>query len=300
MSEFVTIDPKDLKTSEFHGYLLGAVAPRPIAFASTVSSNGDVNLSPFSFFNAFSSNPPILIFSPSRRVRDNTTKHTLQNVEEIPETVINVVSYDIVQQMSLASTEYEKGVNEFEKSGLTMLESDRVKPPRVKEAPASFECQVNEVIALGDEGGSGNLVVCEVLLAHFNESILGDDGKIDPYKLDAVGRLGANWYTRSSGESLFEVEKPLRTRGIGVDALPDAVRSSSVLTGNDLGRLGNVDKLPAQEEVSAFAGRDDVAKLIAQHKGDSSALKLSLHELAKRYLQQDKVTEAWLILMQSE
>lgn len=238
-----TIDPKAVSTAALHGYMLGAVTPRPIAFASTIDSAGNVNLSPFSFFNVFSANPPIMIFSPARRGRDNTTKHTYENVLQVKEVVINIVNYDIVQQMSLSSTEYGKGVNEFEKAGLTPLASQTIKPPRVAESPVQFECRVNEVISLGTEGGAGNLVICEVLKMHINEAVLDADGKIDPVKLDAVSRMGGNWYGRAK-QGMFEVPKPLSRLGIGFDQLPEAIRTSKLLTGNDLAMLANVEVLP--------------------------------------------------------
>jgi flavin reductase (DIM6/NTAB) family NADH-FMN oxidoreductase RutF len=238
-----TIDPKAVSTAALHGYMLGAVTPRPIAFASTIDSAGNVNLSPFSFFNVFSANPPIMIFSPARRGRDNTTKHTYENVLQVKEVVINIVNYDIVQQMSLSSTEYGKGVNEFEKAGLTPLASQTIKPPRVAESPVQFECRVNEVISLGTEGGAGNLVICEVLKMHINEAVLDPDGKIDPVKLDAVSRMGGNWYGRAK-QGMFEVPKPLSRLGIGFDQLPEAIRTSKLLTGNDLAKLANVEVLP--------------------------------------------------------
>lgn len=238
-----TIDPKAVSTAALHGYMLGAVTPRPIAFASTIDTMGNVNLSPFSFFNVFSANPPIMIFSPARRGRDNTTKHTYENVLQVKQVVINIVNYDIVQQMSLSSTEYGKGVNEFEKAGLTPLASQTIKPPRVAESPVQFECKVNEVVSLGTEGGAGNLVICEVLKMHIDEAILDANGNIDPVKLDAVSRMGGNWYGRAK-EGMFEVPKPLSTLGIGFDQLPKAVCISKFLTGNDLAMLANVQVLP--------------------------------------------------------
>lgn len=238
-----TIDPKAVSTAALHGYMLGAVTPRPIAFASTIDAEGKVNLSPFSFFNVFSANPPIMIFSPARRGRDNTTKHTYENVLQVKQVVINIVNYDIVQQMSLSSTEYGKGVNEFEKAGLTPLASQTIKPPRVAESPVQFECKVNEVVSLGTQGGAGNLVICEVLKMHIDESILDVNGNIDPIKLDAVSRMGGNWYGRAK-EGMFEIPKPLSTLGIGFDQLPKAVYSSKFLTGNDLAMLANVQMLP--------------------------------------------------------
>lgn len=245
----LSIDPQAITTPELHSYLLGAVAPRPICFASTVDAQGNVNLSPYSFFNVFSANPPVMIFSPARRVRGNTTKHTLENVLETKEVVINIVSHAMVQQMSLSSTEYGKDVNEFVKAGFTEVASQKITPPRVAEAPVQFECKVNDIIALGEEGGAGNLVIAEVVQLHVNEEILDANGKIDPVKIDTVSRLGGNWYSRAK-DGLFEVEKPLRTLGIGVDALPEAIRLSDILTGNDLGMLGNVEALPKSKEIS--------------------------------------------------
>ncbi len=292
-------DPKNSSVPEFHGVLLGSVAPRPVAFASTVDSEGNVNLSPFSFFNAFSAKPPILIFSPARRVRDNTEKHTLVNVRDIPEVCINIVSHSIVEQMSLSSTEYEKGVNEFVKSGLTEHASDLIKPPRVKEAPVSFECKVLEVKALGSEGGAGNLVICEVLLAHVSDSILNESNKIDPEKLDAVGRMGGNWYTRANGNSLFEIAKPLVTKGIGVDMIPKSIRESNVLTGNDLGKLANVESLPDENEIIEFRENEEVSDLLNQYHNNKSRLESELHLLAQRFLSKGEVVNAWLSLLQS-
>ena len=251
LQSMISITPKELSTPKLHGYLLGAVSPRPIAFASTVDAKGNVNLSPFSFFNVFSANPPILVFSPARRVRDNTTKHTLENAISTKEVVINMVSYDMVQQMSLSSTEYPEGVNEFEKAGFTEVASDIVKPPRVGESPVQFECKINDVITLGNEGGAGNLIIAEVVKLHIDERILDAEGKIDPLKIDTVARMGGNWYNRAK-EGIFEVQKPIKTMGIGVDVLPESIRNSTILTGNDLGILGNVEKLPTEDEVREF------------------------------------------------
>ncbi|WP_373496146.1 flavin reductase family protein [Aquiflexum sp.] len=292
------IDPKELSTSQFHGYLLGAVAPRPIAFASTVDLDGKINLSPFSFFNVFGSNPPVLIFSPSRRVRDNTTKHSLENVKEVPEVVINIVNFQIVEQMSLSSTEYEKGVNEFSKSGLTEEPSILVKPPRVKEAPAAFECKVIDIIPVGEGGGSANLVICEVLLMHLNEEILDGNDQIDPNKLDAVARMGGNWYCRASGASLFEIPKPLRNKGIGVDNIPVTIKNSMVLSGNNLGRLGNIEALPNQEEIENFSMKAEIQDLKLRFKNDRESLIFHLHEYAKEVLEDGDVETAWKILLQ--
>lgn len=287
----ISFEPKDLTPVKLQGYLQGSVGPRPIAFASTVDKNGTPNLSPFSFFNVFSSNPPILIFSPARRVRDNTVKHTLLNAEATREVVINVVNFDIVQQASLSSTEYPDGINEFHKSGLTQVASDIVKPFRVAESPVQFECKVNEIISLGDKGGAGNLIICEVLKIHIDEAILDQDGAIDQYKIDLVSRMGGNWYSRAN-KGLFEVPKPLTTLGIGVDNIPESVRQSSIFNGNDLGMLGNVEALPTTEEVAIFVkGNFEV-------KGVLSADDISKqHELAKDYLVKNDVLSAWKVLL---
>lgn len=273
----ISIDPTAISTPQLHGYLLGAIAPRPICFASTIDSEGQVNLSPYSFFNVFSANPPIMIFSPARRVRGNTTKHTLENVLETKEVVINVVTHAMVQQMSLSSTEYPKGVNEFVKAGFTEIASDIVKPPRVGESPVQFECKVNDVIALGTQGGAGNLVIAEVVKLHISESILDSNGKIDPVEIDTVSRLGGNWYSRAKA-GLFEVEKPLRTLGIGVDALPLEIRTSEILTGNDLGILANVEALP-----------EGTTDFVTTHK--------EAHIQAQQYLRVGAVDKAWAVLL---
>jgi flavin reductase (DIM6/NTAB) family NADH-FMN oxidoreductase RutF len=287
----ISIEPKDLSPAKLQGYLQSAVAPRPIAFASTMSKSGKPNLSPFSFFNIFSSNPPILIFSPARRVRDNTIKHTLINVEATREVVINVVNYDIVQQASLSSTEYGEGVNEFIKSGLTQIPSDIVKPFRVKESPVQFECKVNEIITLGENGGAGNLVICEVLKIHIDEKVLDENGMIDQHKIDLVSRMGGNWYSRSN-MGMFEVPKPLTTLGIGVDAIPEDIKQSTVFNGNDLGMLGNIEALPTSEEVSIFVNQNFKIKGVLS--GDDV---LKQHEKAKEYLLNEDILSAWKILL---
>lgn len=293
----MTIDPKDISVGQLHGHLLSAVGPRPIAFASTVDKTGVVNLSPFSFFNVFSANPPILIFSPARRGRDNTTKHTYENVKEHPEVVINVVNYEMVEQMSLASTEYEKGVDEFIKAGLTKVKSEKVKPPRVAESPVSFECKVVEVKELGNQGGAGNLIICEVQLMHVSENILSDDGRIDPIKIDQVARMGGDWYTRANA-GLFEVVKPLTTKGMGVDQLPKRVRESHFLTGNHLGKLGNVETLPEEEEIETFGREPEVQAILAGLEGDPDQITEELHKLAGDYLDSGEVMTAWKVLLQ--
>ena len=287
----ITIDPKSIETAKLQGYLQSSVGPRPIAFASTMDAKGNPNLSPFSFFNVFSANPPILIFSPARRVRDNSIKHTLINAEATREVVINVVNYDIVQQTSLASTEYADGVDEFIKSGLTPIASEVVKPFRVKESPVQFECKVTQIIPLGTEGGAGNLILCEVLRIHIDESILDENGAIDQHKIDLVSRLGGNWYSRSN-QGLFEVPKPLSTLGIGVDAIPDFIKESPVFDGNDLGILGNVEALPTKEEVSIFVKQNFAVKGVL-----SSDDELKVHLEAKKYLDSNDVFSACKVLL---
>ncbi|NJX15344.1 flavin reductase family protein [Tamlana crocina] len=286
-----SIDPKQLSTSKLHSYLLSAVAPRPIAFASTVDADGNPNLSPFSFFNVFSANPPIMIFSPARRVRDNTTKHTLENIEKTKEVVINVVNYDMVHQMSLSSTEYPEGVNEFEKAGLTMLKSDVVKPFRVGESPVQFECKVNEIIKLGEDGGAGNLIICEVVRLHIDEEVLDEDEAIDQIKLDLVARAGGSYYSRAK-KGFFQIPKPLTTLGIGVDSFPEHVKHSMVLTGNDLGMLGNVEALPSEASVNAF-----IEDLGERYPNIKTATHREKHKLARNYLSFGDVESAWKILL---
>ncbi|MFI5219536.1 MAG: flavin reductase family protein [Bacteroidia bacterium] len=291
------INPKEIKTGELHSFMLHAIAPRPIAFASTVDKNGKPNLAPFSFFNAFGSKPPIVVFSPARRVRDNTTKHTLENIYEVSEVVINVVTYSMVQQTSLASCEFPKGVNEFEKAGFTPIPSEMVKPFRVKESPVQMECKVLQVIETGKEGGAANLIVCEILLMHVADDILNDQGKIDQHKIDLVARMGGNFYCRASGKALFTVEKPNLKLGIGVDAIPEHIRNSHVLSGNDLGKLGNVEKLPSKEEIAEFVQQPEVKKLNDVLLQDKDNASLAKQLSAKKLLAENKVTEAWKLLL---
>ncbi len=292
------VDLRTAKTPETHNYLLSLVTPRPIAFASTLDKEGNVNLSPFSFFNAFSANPPILIFSPSRRGRDNTVKHTWENVNEVPEVVINIVSYDIVQQTSLSSSEFNRGVNEFIKSGLTEVTSEIVKPPRVKESPASIECKVKEVKPLGDQGGAGQLVICEALMIHINDGIFDDYGKIDPQKLDTVGRLGGNWYTRAFGAAIFEVPKPTAGDAIGIDQMPENICNSSILSGNDLGMLGNITSLPHADDIQQFGQESEISAIHEAFSDDPDGREAELHKLAKSYLKEKEIDKAWLTLLQ--
>lgn len=290
----ISFETKELSPLKLQGYLQSAVGPRPIAFASTVDEAGNPNLSPFSFFNVFSSNPPILIFSPARRVRDNTVKHTLTNIQATRQVVINVVNFDLVQQASLSSTEYPDGVNEFLKAGVTMLASDLVKPFRVAESPVQFECEVNEIVALGSEGGAGNLIICEVVKIHLSEEILDDNQNIDQYKIDLVSRLGANWYSRSR-DGLFEVPKPLTTMGIGVDQIPDFVKQSSVFSGNDLGLLGNVESLPTTDEINIFVSENFAVKAVLS--ADDAEKQ---HLKAKQYIEANDVLSAWKVLLANQ
>ncbi|MDA0326035.1 MAG: flavin reductase family protein [Bacteroidetes bacterium] len=284
MTSFV---PKDCTVQQMQALLSSAVAPRPIAFASTIDAEGNPNLSPFSFYNIFSSNPPILIFSPARRVRDNTTKHTLQNVQDVPEVVINVVHYAMIQQMSLSSTEYAKGVNEFDKSGLTMLKSELVQPFRVAESPIQMECKVIEIKPLGQDKGAGNLVICKVLKLHVSDEVLNIKGEIDQEKLDLVARGGGSYYIRAK-DGFLEIPKPLRRLGIGIDALPEELRNSTILTGNDLGLLGNVELLPTQNEIDDFCKNQEHKNLKTRKE---------LHQKAQDYLREGQVQKAWCILL---
>jgi len=287
-------DLKDLKPVEKQYYLQHVVAPRPICFASTIDKNGKVNLSPFSFFNLFSSNPPIVVFSPSRRIRDNTTKHTLENVQEVPEVAINIVTYDMVHQASLASCEFPKGINEFEKAGFTPEPSTLIRPPMVKESKIKLECKVKEIKSLGDEHGSGNLVICEVLRMHIEDSLLDDNKKMDQRKIHHVARLGADWYCVVSENNLFEVEKPNTQIGIGVDALPASIRNSKILSGNNLGQLANVNDIPV---VDPSFDDSNLKQIIQYYSVNPDDMEKELHNYAKKLLEAGKVREAWQVLL---
>ncbi|MDN3584161.1 flavin reductase family protein [Mucilaginibacter flavus] len=293
-----TIDASSVTPAEMQGYLHYAIAPRPICFASTIDKNGEVNLSPFSFFNVFSINPPILVFSPTSRARDNTTKHTLENVLEVPECVINIVSYGMVQQTYLTSADYPRGVNEFYKAGFTELASETVRPPRVAESSVQLECVVNDVISLGKNGGAGNLVIAEVKRMHINEDILDADGKIDPHKIDLVARLGGDWYCRVTRDNLFKIAKPIDCSGagIGIDAFPGEVKNSSILTGNNLGLLGLVNALPSDEDVEAFSKTDEM-KVLLDADIDNHIRTMRLHLKAKDLLDNGRVMDAWKVLL---
>ncbi|SEB16482.1 flavin reductase family protein [Pedobacter hartonius] len=293
----ITLNVSDLSPAQLQNYMHYAVAPRPICFATTIDHAGNINLSPFSFFNMFSTNPPLCIFSPSRRVRDNTNKHTLENILQVKECVINIVNYPMVQQMSLTSTDYAKGINEFEKAGFTMQASQLVKPPRVAEAPVQMECIVQEVIHLGENPGAGNLVLAEVKLIHIREDILDEEGKIDQAKIDLVARLGGDWYCRVTPESLFKVAKPLTTMGIGVDALPHQVRNSYVLTGNDLGMLGNLEQIPSEEEIEMIRNTFEVKEILDATIGDAVNRQRELHELAREMLKNGEILNALKVVL---
>lgn len=292
----LTITPSEITVPKLHHYLLGAVGPRPIAFASTIDKDGNKNLAPFSFFNVFSANPPIMVFSPARSGRTNTTKNTFDNVKEVAEVVINIVNYSIVEQMSLASSPFGADVDEFVKSGLTPVASETVRPFRVKESPVQFECKVNEVVELGTEGGAGNLVICEVTKIHINEEVLDENGAIDQHKIDLVSRMGGNWYCRANAESMFEIKKPIMTIGVGYDAIPEDIKNSNVLSGNDLGKLGGIEELPNETDVNDHK-LIELSELFVDLEDEQDKLELELHKRAKQELKEDKLKEAWMTLL---
>ena len=292
----ISFTPKELTVAKMHHYLLGAIGPRPIAFASTIDENGQANLAPFSFFNVFSANPPILIFSPARSGRTNTTKDTYNNVKAHPEVVINVVNFDIVEQMSLASSPYPAGENEFVKSGLTPIPSDLVKPFRVKESPVQFECKVNQVIELGTEGGAGNLIICEVVKFHIDESYLDENQLIDQQKIDLVARMGGNWYCRANEHAMFELEKPITTCGVGYDQLPQDFLQSDVLSKNLLARLAGIEEIPDETDVNEYKLME-LSDLFLSLDGQPKELELALHKRAKVLLEENKLKDAWLTLL---
>ena len=291
-----SINPKEIEIPKLHRYLLGSIGPRPIAFASTIDSKGNINLAPFSFFNVFSANPPIMIFSPARSGRTNESKDTYNNLKEVPEVVINVVTHEMVHQMSLASSPYGSDVSEFEKAGFTSLESDMITPPRVKESPVQFECKVNEVIELGDQGGAGNLIICEVLRIHVKESLLDQNEMIDQHKIDLVSRMGGNWYCRADKNSMFEIQKPITTCGIGFDALPTDIRNSSILSGNDLGQLAGIEQLPNETDVNEYKLLE-LSELFLSLEEDAVQLEIEIHKRAQDLLKRNLLEEAWLTLL---
>jgi flavin reductase (DIM6/NTAB) family NADH-FMN oxidoreductase RutF len=291
-----TINPKNIEIPKLHRYLLGAVGPRPIAFASTIDKDGVANLAPFSFFNAFSANPPILVFSPARSGRTNTTKDTYNNVKILPEVVINVVNFELVHQMSLASSPYPSSVDEFVKSGLTPVASECVQPFRIKESPVQFECKVNEVIELGDQGGAGNLIICEGLRIHIDEAILDEQQMIDQHKIDLVSRMGGNWYCRADENSMFEIPKPITTCGIGYDELPEDIKNSDVLTANNLGQLAGIESIPNETDVNEYK-LIELSELFLSLEEDATQLEIEIHKRAKLLLEKNHLEEAWLTLL---
>ena len=292
----ITIDPKKISVPQLHHYLLGAIGPRPIAFASTIDKDGNDNLAPFSFFNVFSANPPILIFSPARSGRTNTTKDTFNNVKVVPETVINVVNYDMVHQMSLASSPFAPGVSEFIKTGFTPIASETIQPKRIKESPVQFECKVIDVKELGTKGGAGNLIFCEVQKIHISEEILDEDQAIDQKKIDLVARMGGNWYCRADENSMFEIQKPITTIGIGFDQMPKDILESKTLSGNNLGQLGNIIELPNETDVNEYK-LIELSELFVSLEDEPAKLETELHRRAKGLLIENKVEEAWMTLL---
>lgn len=292
----LTIDTTETKNPKLHHYLLGSVGPRPICFASTIDKEGVRNLAPFSFFNVFSSNPPIAVFSPARSGRTGQQKDTYNNVKEVPEVVINIVDYSMVHQMSLASSPYNPNEDEFIKSGLTAVDSEMVKPWRVKESPVQMECKVNEVIELGEGGGAGNMIVCEILKIHIAESILDENQAIDQKKIDLVARMGGDWYCRADENSMFEIKKPITTRGIGVDEMPQEIVTSNILTGNDIGQLGGIEALPNETEVNDYK-LTELIELFVSLEDAPKKLEKELHLRAKELLKENKLTEAWKTLL---
>lgn len=292
----LTFNPQEISVQRLHQLLLGSIGPRPIAFASTMNLAGQANLAPFSFFNVFSANPPILIFSPARSGRTNETKDTYKNVKELPEVVINIVNFDIVHQMSLASSPYSPDISEFEKAGLTPIPSETIQPFRVAEAPVQFECRVNEVKELGHEGGAGNLIICEVLRMHVREDLIDEKGLIDQHKIDLVSRMGGDWYVRANEQSMFEIKKPITTCGIGFDALPIDIRNSRVLSGNDLGQLAGIEELPNETDVNEYK-LIELSELFVSLENDAIELEAQLHQKAKALLSENKLEEAWLTLL---
>ena len=292
----LTIDPKEIPVPQMHRYLLGAIGPRPIAFASTVDENGADNLAPFSFFNVFSANPPILIFSPARSGRTNTTKDTYNNVKVVPEVVINIVNYDIVHQMSLASSPFAPGISEFEKAGFTPVVSETIRPKRVKESPVQMECKVIEVRELGDQGGAGNLIICEVTRMHISEKVLNAENMIDQQKIDLVARMGGNWYVRADKNSMFEITKPITTVGVGFDQLPIDIKQSAILTGNDLGQLAGIEEIPNETDVNEYKLLE-LSDLFLALEDNAAQLEQELHKRAQKLLKENKLEEAWMTLL---
>jgi len=292
----LSLDPKELTVQRLHQLLLGAIGPRPIAFASTLDQEGNANLAPFSFFNVFSANPPILVFSPARSGRTGQSKDTFNNAKAVPEVVINVVNYNMVHQMSLTSSPYAPGIDEFVKAGFTALASQKVAPFRVAEAPVQFECKVQQIIELGQEGGAGNLIICEVVQMHIHEDLLNENGLIDQHKIDLVARMGGDWYCRANTESMFEIKKPITTCGIGYDALPQDIKNSQLLSANDLGQLAGIEELPNETDVNEYKLLE-LSTLFLDLEHDANALEQALHQRAHELLAQNQLEEAWLTLL---
>ncbi len=295
-NQIITLDPSELAVPEIHRYLLGAVGPRPIAFAATVDKRGNHNLAPFSFFNVFSANPPIMIFSPARSGRTNATKDTYNNVKEVPEVVINVVTHKMVHQMSLASSPFEPQVDEFKKAGFTALDSELIKPRRVGESPVQFECRVNDIVELGELGGAGNLVICEVVKIHINEAVLDENQMIDQKKIDLVSRMGGNWYCRADENSMFEINKPITTIGVGFDNIPMDIIQSNILTGNELGQLAGIEEIPSETDVNEYKLME-LSDLFIGLEDNAALLETELHKKASELLKQEKIQEAWMTLL---
>ncbi|MBT5403486.1 MAG: flavin reductase family protein [Crocinitomicaceae bacterium] len=292
----LTIDPKEIPVPKLHHYLLGSVGPRPICFASTIDKNGVPNIAPFSFFNVFSANPPIAVFSPARSGRTNQSKDTFNNVTQVPEVVINIVNYNLVHQMTLASSPYGAEIDEFIKSGLTPVPSDKIQPFRIKESPVQMECKVVEIKELGDQGGAGNLIICEIVKIHIDESVLDSNNMVDQEKIDLVARMGGNWYCRANKASMFEIEKPITKCGIGLDSIPVEIIQSTVLSGNDLGQLGGIESLPNETDVNDYK-LITLSDVFIQYEDDAKSLELELHRLAKKLLENNKIEEAWMALL---
>ena len=292
----LSLDPKELTVQRLHQLLLGAIGPRPIAFASTLDQEGNANLAPFSFFNVFSANPPILVFSPARSGRTGQSKDTFNNAKAVPEVVINVVNYNMVHQMSLASSPYAPGIDEFVKAGFTAIASQKVAPFRVAEAPVQFECKVQQIIELGQAGGAGNLIICEVVQMHIHEDLLNENGLIDQHKIDLVARMGGDWYCRANTESMFEIKKPITTCGIGYDALPQDIKNSQLLSANDLGQLAGIEELPNETDVNEYKLLE-LSTLFLDLEHDANALEQALHQRAHELLAQNQLEEAWLTLL---
>ena len=294
-----SFDPKELQVARVHEILLGTIAPRPIAWASTVDKEGNVNLAPFSFFNVFGSNPPIMVFSPNRRVRDNTSKHTLENIEDTMECVINIVNYELAGQMSLTSTEYTEDVNEFIKAGLTMEPSLKVKAPRIREAPAQYECIVREIFYTGDGGGAANLIICEAIQIHVHDYIFNEHDKIDPMKVDNVARMGGIWYSRAK-EGLFQLSNPAGHTNLGFDGLPHHIRQSNYLTGSELSMLARAVEKPSEEEIELVRNSPGIKDIREKYHDNEDMLRSKFHNLAKDLLKEGKAEEALRVLFAFE